>query len=291
MYSEMEAYQEKLKKMEADRQALIAAEEEALRKAEEEAENAEESDDKEEDAPSPDPETKEEDKKEEAKEESSEEKQEESPEEDDEDDSSTAKRLRKLYAEAREARRIAAEQQKELEILRKQREPTQDESLRLEAARIAQEETFKNEFNAKCDKVAEAGKAAYKDFNETLRALWDTVGPIQQNVPFVEAVIAAGEDNSHKLFRWLGKNPDEAERISRLSPVQAGVALAKQAAKLSAPPAPKPVSKMPAPITPIQSPGTGASSSKSKDPSKMNAAEMRDWMNEQAYQKRMARHQ
>jgi hypothetical protein len=290
----MEAYQEKLKRMEADRQALIAAEDEAARKAEEEAANADESDNKEEDAPSADRETKEEEsakKEESAEEDKKEEKQEESPEEDDEDDSSTAKRLRKLYAEAREARRIAAEQQKELEILRKQREPTQDESLRLEAARIAQEETFKNEFNAKCNKVAEAGKAAYKDFNETLQNLWDTVGPIQQNVPFVEAIIAAGEDNSHKLFRWLGKNPDEAERIARLSPVQAGVALAKQAAKLSAPPAPKPVSKMPAPITPIQSPGTGASSSKTKDPSKMNAAEMRDWMNEEAYKKRMARHQ
>lgn len=70
----------------------------------------------------------------------------------------------------------------------------------------------------------------------------------------------------------LGKNPDEAARISRLSPARQAVEIGKLEVVLSAPLA-KPKDPPPPPIKPV----SGTSAGGSKDPSKMTMAEYVEW--------------
>jgi hypothetical protein len=282
--SEREAHRAKLEALEAERQAAIKA---AAEQNPTPAPEPEESEPEESEAEVEEPEAPVEEKTEETKQEEKEDDS-EPPESDEDDDGADAKRLRRLYMENRALKRAQAERDAELEVLRKQREPTSDEAVKMEAARIAKEQEFVTNFNASCDKVAAAGKAQYKDFMPSLDALWGTIGPLHENVPFVEAIIAAGDNDAHKLVRWLGKNPDEAERIHNLSPVKAGVELAKRMAKLNAPPAPKPVTKMEAPVTPLATPGAGVSKPKKKEPT--NAAEYAAQRLDREYHERLARH-
>jgi hypothetical protein len=68
-------------------------------------------------------------------------------------------------------------------------------------------------------------------------------------------------------------NADEAERIARLDPVQAGRAIAKLEARISdKPKLTQKVSKAPAPLEAVR--GQGPST---KDPSKMTDAEFKAW--------------
>ena len=54
--------------------------------------------------------------------------------------------------------------------------------------------------------------------------------------------------DSHKILYQLGKNPDNAERILAMPPMQMGIELAKLT---TAAPAQKPVSKAPPPLSPV----------------------------------------
>ncbi len=98
-------------------------------------------------------------------------------------------------------------------------------------------------FNEDCNSIAAAGKSAHPDFMEAIGTLNMVAGITPA---LIEAVKEAGDPAS--LLYQLGKNPDEAARILALSPARMGAALAKLAAKAPTPP---PVSRAPAPITPV----------------------------------------
>ena len=92
------------------------------------------------------------------------------------------------------------------------------------------------------EKVVRADKK-YDDFQEI-------VGDLQPNSPFIAAVMDA--ENGEDVAYYLGKNPREAERIARLSPLSQVREVGKLEAKLlSEPEKPKAPSKAPAPITPL----------------------------------------
>ena len=271
-------HREKLAQMEADRQAAIAAQNLPITDAQRDEVAAEAQPETPAEPAAPaeaQPETP-------AEPEAPAEAQPETPAEEESD----ARRLRDLYAKNRQLERARIEAQRELEILRKQREPSKDETIALEARRIADEQSFITNFNNNCEQVAQKGLKEFKDFGEAVSSLWSAVGPIDQNVPFVEAIFAAGEADAHKLVRWLGNNPDEAERIAKLPPVQAGVSLAKISEKLKQPTI-KPVSKMPPPVTPLATPGAGVS--KKPDAAPKTAAEYAARKRELEYQERLAR--
>lgn len=105
--------------------------------------------------------------------------------------------------------------------------------------------------------VAEA-KARYQDFEQVA-----FTAPISNEVAQMVAGMDAGADVAYQL----GLNPAEAQRISRLSPVEAAMELGRLEARLSAP-KPRTTTQAPDPVKPVR-----PKASPTKDPSKMTMAE------------------
>lgn len=193
------------------------------------------------------------------------------------------KRIGELTREKYEARRQAEDAAREVQQYRdhlariqqgtqtEQAQPNGDVGtlVQQEARRLLAEQTF----NQACNKVYATGKAEFPDFDAAVGNL-QMVG---MNREFLE--FAAASDAGAKLIRHLGNDLDEAARISALPPVLMARELTRLELKLSQPQA-KPVSKAPAPITPIA--GGGATS---KDPSEMSDAEFAKWRKAQIAQR------
>lgn len=111
-------------------------------------------------------------------------------------------------------------------------------------------------------------KAATPDFDEVLA---------EADFPVSQALIheIVTSDNGPQLKYFLAKNPDEAERLSKLAPL----ALAKEVGRIESRFATTPsaktatVSKAPAPPTPVSK----SSATSSKDPGEMTQAEYKVW--------------
>ena len=127
-----------------------------------------------------------------------------------------------------------------------------------EASRMLAEQRFADQ----CNKVYSSGKAEFADFDQSVANL-QMVGVSRD---FLE--LATSSDVGAKLLHHLGTDLDEAARIASLPPVQMARELTRLEFKLSQPAAPKPVSKAPAPITPL-----GSSATNDVDPARMSDAE------------------
>lgn len=117
---------------------------------------------------------------------------------------------------------------------------TPDE-IRAEAKRLIQQEKF----DADCNKVFDAGKTEFPDWDSSLRTFQMLGGAPAE---FLEAVTAM--DGGHKVLHHLGQNPEEAERLLSLPPLRMALELARLETKVGQA-TPKPVSNAPAPITPV----------------------------------------
>jgi len=123
-------------------------------------------------------------------------------------------------------------------------------------------------------------KAKHADFEEVAES-----PDIQISIPMAAAILHS--DNGPELQYYLGKNPQEAERIRQLSPPLQLLELGKIEAKLIAPPPPKPaVSAAPAPIKPL----SGASPSATKAPEDMSMEEYAAFRKNQMRGDRSVRH-
>jgi len=136
-----------------------------------------------------------------------------------------------------------------------------------EVARIAEQQLAAAAFTEACNSVAAAGEAAFPDFQTAVSNFQMIGGPPEA---LLEAVTALGTEEGARAFYELGKNPDEAMRISRLSPARMAVEVARLAAKPMKLP---PVSKAPEPIKPLTS---GAA--RSVDPDHMTDEQFRKWI-------------
>lgn len=190
------------------------------------------------------------------------------------------KRIGELTREKYEARRLAEQAAAEVRQYREQLQRAQqgeqapqvgnvETLIQQEARRLLAETTF----NEACNKVYATGKQEFSDFDTAVANL-QMVG---MNRGFLE--FTAASDAGAKLIHHLGKDLDEAARISALPPVLMARELTKLELKLSQPQA-KPVSKAPAPITPIAGTSGG-----SKDPSEMTDAEFAKWRKAQIAQR------
>lgn len=115
------------------------------------------------------------------------------------------------------------------------------------------------------------------DLDDAVGGLTDSSGSIK---PAIEAIFEA--DEPAKVIEYLADpdNLEEAERIAKMGPIQAGKAIAKLEAKLSTQ-TPKPtskVSKAPAPLEPVRGQGS-ASATGAPDPTDTKA--WIRWRNEQ----------
>lgn len=101
------------------------------------------------------------------------------------------------------------------------------------------------------------------------------------DLPLTPAIASAviDSDVSAKLMAHMAANPEDVERISKLSPARQAAEIGKLEIAIAS--APK-VSKAPPPITPIG----GAKGSVSKDPSEMTDKEFATWRRAQIAQRR-----
>ncbi|MCA8326172.1 hypothetical protein [Burkholderia cepacia] len=120
-------------------------------------------------------------------------------------------------------------------------QPMTAEQIRAEAARLVAQEKF----DAACNKVFDAGKTEFPDWDTSLRT-FQMLGGASQD--FLEAVTSM--DAGHKVLHHLGQNPEEAERLLSLPPLRMALELARLETTVGQV-KPKPVSNAPAPINPV----------------------------------------
>ena len=160
-------------------------------------------------------------------------------------------------------------QQKMAEWTQSQISQQLDERL-TQREQTAQQANQKQAFAAKAQKFA----AENPDYHEVAE---NPYLPISESM----AEVLTTSDKGPEVLYYLGKNTEEAQRISQLSPTHAALELGRLEATLSLPKA-KTVSEAPPPIEPIN----GGGETPATDPEKMTPAQFREWRNKQLMDKR-----
>lgn len=117
----------------------------------------------------------------------------------------------------------------------------------------------------------EEARAKYDDFQEV------AYNP-QLRVTDVMAETIRSSDNGPDIAYWLGSNPKEADRISRLPPLLQAREIGKVEAKLSSNPLQKKTSSAPAPIKPGGARALGNPSYDTTDPRSVKSMSTSDWI-------------
>lgn len=94
--------------------------------------------------------------------------------------------------------------------------------------------------------------------------------------PIVEALIDS--DIAPVLMKYMADNPDEVERIAKLSASRQAAELGKLEAKLADSPAPKKVSSAPAPINPLRKPNARPPITDTTDPRAAKELSTAEWI-------------
>jgi hypothetical protein len=146
------------------------------------------------------------------------------------------------------------------------------------AVRKAEELLAQREFQ----KQQAAIEEAYHEREEEARAKYDDFEQVAYNpqlrVTDVMAETIKASDMGPDLAYWLGTNPKEADRISRLSPLLQAREIGKIEAKLAASPPTKPTTSAPAPISPVTARTSGNPSYDTTDPRSTKAMSTSEWI-------------
>ena len=123
---------------------------------------------------------------------------------------------------------------------------------------------------------------SYHDKEEDARNKYDDFEQVAYNpkLPITDAMaqkIQASEVGPDMAY-YLGSNPKEADRISRLSPLQQAKELGKIEAKLSDNPPVKKTSNAPAPIAPITARSSGSPALDTTDPRSLKTMSTSEWI-------------
>jgi len=123
--------------------------------------------------------------------------------------------------------------------------PTAKPAAETDVYKAAEQLIKQRDFDSACNKVFDAGKSEFPDWDSSLKTFQMLGGAPQE---FLEAVTSM--DAGHKVLHHLGQNPEAAERLLSLPPLRMAIELARLEATVgkSTPP---PVSSAPAPITPV----------------------------------------
>lgn len=158
-----------------------------------------------------------------------------------------------------------------------------------ETKRLLEDERAANvrsQLEAKVIASANEARKAHSDFDDVMSSVKGT--PADMVPQFVLTYITES-DQSGEMAYFLAKNPDETQRIAKLSPIRGIAELGRLEAKLTAKEpvkadAEKPPERpgAPPPITPISTTGSGTVNT---DPSKMSFAELRAYEREKRRKK------
>ena len=123
---------------------------------------------------------------------------------------------------------------------------------------------------------------SYHEREEEARNKYDDFEQVAYNskLPITDAMaqtIQASEVGPDMAY-YLGSNPKEAERISRLSPLSQAKELGKIEAKLADNPVVKKTSSAPAPIAPITARSSGSPATDTTDPRAIKSMTTSEWI-------------
>ena len=123
---------------------------------------------------------------------------------------------------------------------------------------------------------------SFHEREEEARNKYDDFEQVAYNpkLPITDAMaqtIQASEVGPDMAY-YLGSNPKEADRISRLSPLQQAKELGKIEAKLADNPVVKKTSSAPAPIAPVTARSTGSPATDTTDPRSIKSMSTSEWI-------------
>ena len=131
-------------------------------------------------------------------------------------------------------------------------------------------------------KQQSALEEAYADREEEARNKYEDFEQVAYNpqlrVTDVMAETIKASDMGPDLAYWLGSNPKEADRISRLSPLLQAREIGKIEARLSNDPPVKKTTSAPAPISPVTARSSGAPSYDTTDPRSTKTMSASEWI-------------
>jgi len=122
----------------------------------------------------------------------------------------------------------------------------------------------------------------YHDKEEEARAKYDDFEQVAYNpslrITEVMAQTIQASEVGPDVAYYLGSNPKEADRISRLAPFLQAKEIGKLEAKLASEPPVKKVSSAPAPITPIKGKGAAPAVYDTTDPRSIKSMSTSEWI-------------
>ena len=123
---------------------------------------------------------------------------------------------------------------------------------------------------------------AYHGREEEAREKYDDFDQVAYNpslkITAVMAETIQSSDAGPDVAYYLGVNPKEADRISRLAPFLQAKEIGKIEAKLAASPPTKKVSSAPEPIVPVTARGSGSPAYDTTDPRSIKTMSTSDWI-------------
>lgn len=146
------------------------------------------------------------------------------------------------------------------------------------AARKAEELIAQRELQRQQAEIEDA----YAERAEEARNKYDDFEQVAYNpqlrITTVMAETIKASDMGPDLAYWLGSNPKEADRISRLSPLLQARELGKIEVKISSNPPARKTSSAPAPITPVTARTSGNSAYDTTDPRSVKTMSTSEWI-------------
>jgi hypothetical protein len=123
---------------------------------------------------------------------------------------------------------------------------------------------------------------SYHDLEEEARSKYDDFEQVAYNpklpVTNVMAETIQSSEIGPELAYYLGSNPKEAERISRMTPLSQAKEIGKIEAKLVSAPPVKKTTSAPAPISPVTARSAGATTLDTTDPRSIKSMTASQWI-------------
>ena len=191
---------------------------------------------------------------------------------------------KRLAREQRKWERDQAQRQSEQQTLRAAPVASADQFESTEAyadalaLQKAEELIIKREAAKRQSQVLES----YHDLEEEARSKYDDFEQVAYNpklpVTNVMAETIQSSEIGPELAYYLGSNPKEAERISRMTPLSQAKEIGKIEAKLVSAPPVKKTTSAPAPISPVTARSSGAPAYDTTDPRSTKTMSASEWI-------------
>ena len=191
---------------------------------------------------------------------------------------------KRLAREQRKWERDQAQRQSEQQTLRAAPTATADQFESTEAYADALAYQKAEELIAKREaaKQHSAILESYQDLEEEARVKYDDFEQVAYNpklpITNVMAETIQSSDIGAELAYYLGSNPKDAERISRMTPLGQAKEIGKIEAKLAAEPPVKRTTSAPAPISPVTARNSGSPALDTTDPRSIKTMTASQWI-------------